>query len=230
MDEVTIGPCRLIHGDCMDVLPTLGKVDAVVTDPPYGLGDKLSCIGGTKRKWSKFFGGGAPEWDMQIAEGVVELANLVPLAIIWGGNYYPLRPARGWLVWDKIVREFTSGHCELAWSSIDQPVRAFSCSHGELATEGKQHPTQKPLRLMQWCLSFLPDADLIFDPFMGSGTTGVACIRTGRKFIGIEKERKYFDIAVERIRREWELKCSELPFEEPPVERQAVLFGDEGAT
>jgi DNA modification methylase len=77
---------------------------------------------------------------------------------------------------------------------------------------------------MVWCLGFLQSADTILDPFMGSGTTGVACIQTGRQFIGIEKEPKYFDIAVKRIQRAWDLKCSELPFEQVEPQRQTELF------
>lgn len=194
---VIIGNATLYHGDCLEILPTLPKVDAVVTDPPYGLGEKLHRPG--PGKWSKLYGSGAPSWDKQINPAVYAALEVGAEAIIWGGNYYDLPPRRGWLIWDKIVREFSSGHCEMAWTTLDQPTRAFSYSHGQLATEGKVHPTQKPVPLMEWCLSFLPDSETILDPFMGSGTTGVACMNLGRKFIGIEIERKYFDIACRRI-------------------------------
>ena len=103
----------------------------------------------------------------------------------------------GWLIWDKIVREFSSGHCELAWTNLDQPVRAFSYSHGALATEGKVHPTQKPVPLMEWCVGFTTGT--VLDPFMGSGTTGVACVNLGRPFVGIEREVEWFDHACRRI-------------------------------
>jgi site-specific DNA-methyltransferase (adenine-specific) len=119
--------------------------------------------------------------------------------IIWGGQYLGLAPSGSWLVWDKGVRDFTAGHCELAWTNLRKPIRAFNYAHGQLASEGKEHPTQKPLPLMQWCLGFLPDAETILDPFAGSGTTGVACVNLGRKFIGIEIEPRYFDIACRRI-------------------------------
>lgn len=196
----TIGDCTLYNGDCLEILPTLGKVDAVVTDPPYGLGNKWQ--GGnaaSKGKWKLSDGGAEMGWD-------ADVSNVLPLAvvagrdcIIWGGNYYDLPPRRGWLIWDKIIREFSSGHVEMAWTTLDQPTRAFNYAHGQLASEGKFHPTQKPLPLMQWCLGFLPDADTILAPFMGSGTTGVACVNLGRKFIGIEIEEKYFSIACRRI-------------------------------
>lgn len=201
MREETIGRATLYLGDCRDILPTLGKVDAVVTDPPYGLGDKWQ--GGaadTKARWKLNDGGAAMQWDAEApTDAVVTLPNIAQDCIIWGGNYFPLEPRRGWLLWDKIVREFTSGHAEMAWTTLEQPVRAFNFAHAQLASEGKEHPTQKPLPLMKWCLGFLPNAQTILDPFMGSGTTGVAAVQMGRDFIGIEREPKYFDIACRRI-------------------------------
>jgi DNA modification methylase len=200
MRKEIIGDATLYLGDCMDILPTLDKVDAVITDPPYGLGNKLHRPG--KGKWEKLFFEGAPKWDKQIHPIVVELVALAESIIVWGGNYYPLPQVRGWLIWDKIIRQFSSGHGELAWTNIDQPIRMFNYSHGELATEGKKHPTQKPLPLMKWCIEQCKNnPQTILDPFMGSGTTGVAAIQMGRKFIGIELDPTYFDIACERIER-----------------------------
>jgi site-specific DNA-methyltransferase (adenine-specific)/modification methylase len=200
IEPVIIGNATLYCGDCREILPTLGKVDAVVTDPPYGLGDKWQ--GGnaaSKGKWKLSDGGANMGWDAVTVEEVCGLPDLAKDCIIWGGNYYALPPARGWLLWDKIVRQWTSGHAELAWTTLDQPVRAFNYALGELASEGKAHPTQKPLPLMRWCLGFLPNAQTILDPFMGSGTTGVAAVQMGRSFIGIEREPKYFEIACRRI-------------------------------
>lgn len=192
-----IGDATLYLGDCLDVLPTLPAFDAIVTDPPYGLGAKLHRPG--PGKWSKLHGDGAPDWDKGISDALFQYLPRAKDAIVWGGNYYDLPPVRGWLIWDKIVREFSSGHVEMAWTTIDQPTRAFNYSHGQLANEGKYHPTQKPAPLMAWCLSFLPDAKVICDPFMGSGSTGVACANNGRAFVGVERDSKYFDIACERI-------------------------------
>jgi site-specific DNA-methyltransferase (adenine-specific) len=196
--EERIGGQRLILGDCLEVMPLLGRVDAVVTDPPYGLGKKLSTTSGVG-KWGKLHVNGGHSWDMSVSPGIAVALGLAESAIIWGGNYYDLPPVRGWLIWDKIVRAFSSGHVELAWTTIDQPTRAFNYAHGELASEGKLHPTQKPLPLMEWCLGFLPDAQTILDPFMGSGTTLVACQRLGRQGIGIELDPDYFDIACRRV-------------------------------
>jgi site-specific DNA-methyltransferase (adenine-specific) len=191
-DAVTI-----YHGDCREILPFLRRVDAVVTDPPYGLGDLLHRPG--PGEWSKLWESGAPEWDREALSIVASLPSIADDAIIWGGNYFPLPPARGWLVWDKIVREFSSGHAELAWTTLDQPVRAFNFANGQLASEGKLHPTQKPITLMRWCIGFLPvTAKLILDPFMGSGTTLRAAKDLGKRAIGIELDQRYCDIAIER--------------------------------
>ena len=107
---------------------------------------------------------------------------------------------RGWLIWDK-MQNHTSGHAELAWTNIDQPIRNYAYSRVQLSSETKQHPTQKPVSLMKWCIDMAGNPQTILDPFMGSGTTGVAAVQMGRHFIGIEREKQYFDIACERIEK-----------------------------
>ncbi|MBN9453295.1 MAG: site-specific DNA-methyltransferase [Bosea sp.] len=216
----------LYLGDCREILPRLGKIDAVVSDPPYGLGDLL-------RK------GGATEWSLMRSDCVLwdettvgELESIIrefEHAIIWGGAYYALPPRRGWLIWDKIVRNFSSGHCEMAWTTLDQPVRAFNFATTSLISGNnqfaKEHPTQKPLPLMEWCIGFLPSEASVADPFMGSGTTGVACVRMGRRFSGIEIEPRYFDIACRRIADE--LKRPRLDLTPAPkAEQQSLFRGD----
>ncbi len=221
--EVTIGSCRLINADCMDVLPTLTGVDAVVTDPPYGI-DVGSMSMGKGKKSNSFEAFG---WDANkpCDDLICSLGNHP--AIIWGGNYFALPPSGCWLSWDK-AQEFSGADFELAWTNLTSPSKAFRMSRVEAyGAVARLHPTQKPLALIAWCLSFLPDAQTILDPFMGSGTTGVACIQTERQFIGIEKEPKYFDIACQRIQRAWDLKCSELPFEKPVPLKQRELIGIE---
>ena len=219
-----IGDCTLYLADCMEVLPTLTEVDAVVTDPPYGLGSKWQ---GGRSKWPLAHGGDGHKkiksWDGNAPS--LEWIGRTP-AIIWGGNHHAdLAISSGWLVWDKMVRKFTSGHCELAWTNLDQPVRCFSYANGQLATEGKLHPTQKPLPLMEWCLSFLPDCKVILDPFMGSGTTGVACVNLGRAFVGIEKDPDYFDVACQRIQDA--VNQPQLFSEEAPIPAQEeFLYGN----
>lgn len=123
--------------------------------------------------------------------------------IIWGGNYFTdlLPPRMRWLVWDKGQREFSLADVEMAWTSQQKAARAFDYPRALALRDGKQHPTQKPVELMRWCLGFLKEASTILDPFMGSGTTGVAAVMEGRAFIGIEIDERYFNIAVERIRK-----------------------------
>lgn len=201
MEPVRIGDCELWLGDCMSILPSLGKVDAVITDPPYGLGDKWR--GGTK-EWRLADNGNGMAWDLKPFPDLMTVVGMAPRVIIWGGHLYSLPLSRGWLIWDKCTRGFSSGDCEIAWTTLDQPVRALSIGTNIFTPvmpgwEEKLHPTQKPVAVMEWCLTFLPDARTILDPFMGSGTTGVACAKLGRKFIGIEIEPRYFDIACKRI-------------------------------
>lgn len=185
-----IGDCNLYLGDCRDILPTLGKVDAVVTDPPYGIDIASNPVRQkhTKKQWDK----AAPEVDF-----INSILSLGDEQIIWGGNYFNLPPSRGFLVWDKKQPEnFSLAMCEMAWWSRDHNAKVFSKS---VTGYAKDHPTQKPVALMEWCLGFLPSAKTILDPFMGSGTTGVACVNLGRSFIGIERDPDYFDIACRRI-------------------------------
>jgi site-specific DNA-methyltransferase (adenine-specific) len=191
----------LYLGDCREILPTLGQVDAVVTDPPYGLGEKwLGGNAASKSRWKLADGGAGLTWDWRPAENIPQVLGMARHAIIWGGHCYDLPIARGWLVWNKIIRNWSSGECEFAWTTLDQPIRAFDYSHGQLVHENKEHPTQKPQPLMRWCLEMLPnDCRTILDPFMGSGTTGVAAAKLGMEFTGIEYHQRYFDIACRRI-------------------------------
>ena len=196
-DPVIIGDATLYLGDCLDILPTLGKVDAVVTDPPYGIGEDGGRFrdrkGGGHRVLEKL-GWDHSTPDASTFELVLRAGND---QIVWGGNYFTdkLPVSRGWLYWDKMMGgDFSDG--ELAWTSMDRVLKSFSLCN---KMGGKEHPTQKPDLLMKWCLGFLPNAQTILDPFMGSGTTGVAAVQMGRKFIGIEREPKYFDIACKRI-------------------------------
>ena len=193
----TIGDATLYLGDCMDILPTLDKVDAVITDPPYGIGQD----GGAQRtRGSKRTNGEKMGWDNHRPNKEVFYAIQVAgdVQIIWGGNYFAdfLPPSMGWLYWEKRMGgDFADG--ELAWTSQHKALRQFS--HYK-KNKGDEHPTQKPIELMRWCIEQCKNVPLlILDPFMGSGTTGVAAIQMGRKFIGIEREQKYFDIACKRI-------------------------------
>lgn len=185
-------------GDCLDVMPTLGKVDAVVTDPPYGIG-----FAAQPTKWQRRAGAVPHAWDDATCEDVARIIEGFSEAIVWGGNYYPLRPSRGWLCWIKPDAPPSMSSFELAWTSYDMICRSMSCSISQTNPERIGHPTQKPLKVMLWSVGWLTaSAQTILDPFAGSGTTGVACLRLGRKFIGIEKDPTYFELAVERLRAE----------------------------
>lgn len=219
-----IGDCTLYLGDCREVLPVLGKVDAVVTDPPYGIGrdgkpPSTSKHGG--HKGYDFCG-----WDKATPDDDL-LRYLVGApggSIMWGANYYPqcLPPSPGWLFWDKGQR-IDQADGELAFCSRQGALRVFMLNRVALMKDGAVHPTQKPIALMAWCLGFLPNANTILDPFMGSGTTGVACVQLGRKFIGIEMDEGYFDIAVKRITDE--VSRPRLPLAEPKAQpvQEALL-------
>lgn len=197
-----IGEATLYLGDCRDVLPSLGHVDAVVTDPPYGIGMDGGKIGRAtyeKRDWDQQ----RPAWLPSLIERLY-LRQTVP-AIVWGGNYLAdLLPAAGkWLVWDKRNDPTSFADCEMAWTNLAGSTRLFRWLWSGpymQEKEDRHHPTQKPRALMEWCLGQLPDsARSVVDPFMGSGTTGVACAKRGYRFIGIELAESYFDIACRRI-------------------------------
>jgi DNA modification methylase len=197
-----IGDCTLYLGDCMDVMPTLCRVDAVVTDPPYGIGENSKKVA-SRGNAAAAKDYGDFNWDTAPpAQEVIDLMRAISThQIIFGGNYFVLPPTSCWLVWDKQnTGDFAD--CELAWTNLEKAVRRIYWRWNGMIRKGndiREHPTQKPEGVMSWCLTHVPDAKLILDPFMGSGTTGVACVKMGRKFIGIEREPSYFDIACRRI-------------------------------
>jgi DNA modification methylase len=198
--SVVIGDATLYLGDCREILPTLPKVDACITDPPYGIGADTHA-GPEKSGWKQYGDGG---WDAARPEA--EIFGLMLAAsktvIVWGGNYFTdlLPPTMQWLVWDKGQRNFSLADCEFAWSSQTRAARIFTYSRGAALQDGKEHPTQKPIALMEWCIEQAANKPrTILDPFMGSGTTGVAAMNLQREFIGIEIHKPYFDIACERI-------------------------------
>lgn len=200
-----IGNATLYLGDCRDILPTLPKVDAVITDPPYGIGE---AAGKNKSRGklavAKDFGDDS--WDDEpISDDLIRMVREAgKWAVIFGGNYYAMPPAKCWLVWDKENGESDFADCELAWTNLPKAVRRIRYMwNGMLRANGEprgDHPTQKPVGVMAWAINHVPAPNgLILDPFMGSGTTGVAAMNLQRQFIGIEREPKYFDIACRRI-------------------------------
>lgn len=198
-----IGDATLYLGDCRDILPTLPKVDAVITDPPYGIGEAAGKNASRGRlAVAKDYGNDT--WDNSPVDA--DLLNAVvshgKYAVVFGGNYYAMPATSCWLVWDKENGDSDFADCELAWTNLPKAVRRIRYMwNGMLRANGEQrgdHPTQKPIGVMKWAISHA-GGKTILDPFMGSGTTGVAAMEMGLQFLGIEREPKYFEAACRRI-------------------------------
>lgn len=190
-EKVVIGNAEIWHGDCREVLPLLPAFDLVLTDPPYGV--LMNGNPGRRAKLTEQI-----EGDATVPDVAWMTAHK---AIVWGGNNFGLPRSTGWLVWDKCHPEGSQhSQAELAWTNVVRTVRHYrEAYHGFMRQrDGWFHPTQKPPGLMRWCIG-LTDAACVFDPYMGSGTAGIAAMETGCRFIGVEIHRPYFDIACERI-------------------------------
>lgn len=221
----TIGKAQLYLGDCRELLPLLPSADALVTDPPYGQDYKVNTFyaGGTREN-AVFQRNGkalkvrpnvyAPIHGDKQAFDPSHLLKVAPFSLIWGAHKFADRlPPGGWLVWDKVptgkIRH--QGDGEAAWISEDRPMRicrllwdglcvGTGARHEVTAGQQRLHPAQKPEALMLWCLEQLPPKTrTVVDPYMGAGATGVACAKRGLRFLGIEIEQQYFDIACRRI-------------------------------
>lgn len=191
-DKRVIGDATLYLGDCLEILPTLDKVDAVITDPPYGIARVMKGGKGTGH-WTLLSDGNP--WDSE-APNLEFMMGAADNFVIWGGNYFPLPPSRCWLVWDKQNAVPTMGQCELAWTNADRPIQRISCPVGRV---NNGHPTEKPLEVMIWSVNESRTSGVILDPYMGVATTGIACAALGRPFVGIEINEKYYETACERI-------------------------------
>lgn len=204
---------KIYNMDCLDGMRLMKeqgiKADWCITDPPYGIGaDGSSNWGGpVLAKATQYT---AKQWDKQrIEKPYFDIMREVSKEqIIFGGNYYTdyLPPSSCWIVWDKVNGANYFADCELAWSSYKGAVRLFRYMwHGMLQGNAKKrekrvHPTQKPLPLLEWLLNkYTKEGDLILDPFMGSGTTAVACHKLKRRYIGFELDEEYFNLANERL-------------------------------
>lgn len=202
MRKEVIGLATLYCGDCREIVPTLARPDAVISDPPYGIG-----FAAQPTRYQRANGMRAADWDdaPPSSQWLRELIAIARVAVLWGGNHFDLPQSRGWLAWTKTGNAPSMADFELAWTSLDQCARQFEKSVKsaslEKDLEREPHPTQKPVALMRWCIeqAKVPEGATILDPYMGSGSTGVAAVEMRRRFIGIEIEPRYFDIACRRI-------------------------------
>ena len=216
MKKVETEKTTLYLGDCEEILPELPVVDALVTDPPYGIGE-ASGKNKSRSRLAKATDYGVKDWDnKRVKTDLMDrLIDRSRHQIIFGGNYYDLPATNCWFIWDKMNGKSDFADFEMAWTNLKMACRKIEWLwHGMLRKDNEKrfHPTQKPLGVMTWCINKLKDSDLILDPFMGSGTTGVAAVNLGRRFIGIEREEEYFEVALRRIEE---------------AEKQGSLFSEE---
>lgn len=200
------GQITLIQGDCLEVLPTLepGSVDAVVVDPQYGIDYENAGGFCESSGWVRHEKRG---WDTERPpKRYFDLIrDISRVQVIWGGNYFAdlLPPTMRWLIWDKGQTGFTLADCEMAWTSQQNATRRLLLPRGVANREPRLHWTQKPVKLMMWSIeTCCNDCETICDTHMGSATTAIACMRLGRRFIGIEKDPGYYQIAVDRVKKE----------------------------
>jgi DNA modification methylase len=216
----------LYLGDCREILPALGMLDAIVTDPPYGIGEAAGK-NKSRSNAAKARDYGNLAWDDQPPPDwlIAMLREQSRWQIIFGGNFFTLPPSSCWLVWDK-KNSGDFADCELAWTNLPKAVRRIEWLWNGMirkGTEVREHPTQKPLGVMAWALDQLPaDVRTVYDPFMGSGTTGVAAVNRGLQFVGIEKNEQYFHTACQRVQ---EATLAPKMFAEPiePAKQEALL-------
>lgn len=218
IERVTIGNnIVLIHGNCSEILPTLSGDLSVVTDPPYGIAYRRGAGGRAVagRTSLRHTPQGVIGDDRPFDPSILE-----PFAFrfMWGANHYAAKLPEGrWYGWDKTGGgrgpKDSFADIEFAWSSTKGSAKIFHylwkgvCQDGEKG-ERRHHPTQKPIKLMEWCIGFAPPETTILDPYMGAGSTGIAAVRLGRPFVGIEVDRTHFEKAVERITAEAERRAA----------------------
>lgn len=196
---------NLIHGDCLEEMKKIpdGSIDLVLTDPPYGIYSDKEATGFSKKRvdW------GLGEWDKKVSkEYFEEIFRISKNQVIFGAQYYIdyLKPTKEMWLWDKKTGKNYFADGELIWTSYNGTIRIFQhqwcgCFKASERKVKSVHPTQKPVAVMEWCMRKTKENDTVLDPFMGSGTTGIACKNLNRNFIGIELDKEYFEIANKRI-------------------------------
>ncbi len=200
------GSVTLYHGDCRQILPNLSRFDLLLTDPPYGIDadNRKRVLSRSNAAAAKDYG--ESQWDKEpVPMWLMELArSMADKQIIFGGNYYALPPCKGPLVWDKEnTGDFADG--EMAWNNLGCALRIKRHLWNGMLRKGgeqRQHPTQKPLEVMQWALQLAGDVQTVLDPWAGSGTTGRAAKDLGKTCVLIEREERYCEIAAKRMQQE----------------------------
>lgn len=211
MKPETFGRITLYNADCMDIMREMPDkaFDLAIVDPPYGLNfgtfnrtNKDSY--GNRHKANKYVNG---DWDKGIPtdEYWEQLFRITKNQIVWGGNYFPLPPCRGFVFWNKKnpVPNFSDG--EFAWTSFNKPARCFDFRYygniqGNTNADPKIHPTQKPIELYKWLLvNYAKSGDKILDTHLGSGSICIACDDLGFEMTGIELDPDYYEAARKRL-------------------------------
>ena len=177
------------------------SIDLILTDPPYGLGDRLTDGGHKKNPMEKYRKSYEKKrWDeLPEKEYFQEMFRCSKNQIIWGGNYFIdyLKSSRCFLIWDKKQMMPTFSRCEFAWTSFDKPSKIYEKSSSDSL---RFHPTQKPVELFRWIIqNYSKPDDLIMDCFSGSGACACACYLEKRNFIAIEKDEDYYKSSFERL-------------------------------
>lgn len=221
-----IGDATLYLGDCLEILPTLGNVDAAITDPPFGVGNFVQVTGRLRGRGDER--GRAVTWNETAppVEFFELLRAITKHRIIWGANFFNCFEDRGGaIIWDKCQSMPNFSKADIASCTHFQKTEIVRLPWTNFTVRHKaesDHPCERPVDLYEWCIRYLPGIKSVIDPYMGSGTTGVACAKLGRKFIGIEIEPKYFDIACERIRKAYDQP--DMFVERPKPPKQEALL------
>lgn len=201
----------LYHGDCREIAPHL-SADLLLTDPPYGINvaANMAATSGQRSGRGAALKGRyehgtwdeapPPRWVLEM------LCSRTAQQIIWGGNYFDLPPARGWLVWDKENGDTKFADCELAWTSLDIAVRMKRHLWNGMLRKGGEprfnHPAQKPLDVMMWCITLAASPETVLDAYAGSGTILIAAKNLGCKAIGIELSEAHCATIATRLSQE----------------------------
>jgi len=246
MSPVVIGNATLYQGRALDVRASFGPVDALIGDPPYGQGYKVNTFyAGGKRESSVIQRNGQTLMVNPTVYEPIEgddepfdpapWIDYAPIVMLWGAHKFADRlPSGGWLVWDKVptgkLRD--QGDGEAAWINDDRPMRIFrllwdglcvgkGARHEVTAGQKRYHPMQKPEMLMRWCIEQAGTPKRVLDPWMGSGSTGVAAMQMGLSFVGCEVSPVHFDIACRRI-EDAQRQAPLIPHEQPKQVQQEL--------